>query len=149
VIVPCPVGGYDEIARLHGRALTIDGGVGTAAFDNEAQRGLAVAVCGRDLARQDQLQPGIKALRQTGPTRKAGIFKDQHAPYGLFGCNKRPGLHQFWPHIAIIIEQHGLDHRRRLRRNKAMQHFPQGRHAQRFQRFIITFAIAHILTKTD
>src|SRR5437764_1355819 len=40
VVVPGPGWGDHEIARLHRRALAIDGGIGAASLDDEAQRRL-------------------------------------------------------------------------------------------------------------
>jgi hypothetical protein len=55
---PGPGRGQDEIARLHREPFAIDGGIGSAALDDESQSGLRVPMLGRDLTWQDQLQPG-------------------------------------------------------------------------------------------
>src|SRR4249920_1235499 len=55
VIMPGPGWGHDEVARMHVGALAIDGGVGTAAFDDEAKRRLGMPVRRCDLAALDEL----------------------------------------------------------------------------------------------
>ena len=90
MIVPAPVGRENQVERMHRRPLTIDGGVGAAAFHDKAQRRLAVAVTGSNLARQDQLKSGIKPWRNRGFARKAGIFHHQHASFRLLGGYRSP-----------------------------------------------------------
>ena len=62
MIVERPRRRDDEIARMHRRALTIDRGVGAFALDHHAQRGLGVAMAGRNFARKDELQTGVQAV---------------------------------------------------------------------------------------
>ena len=58
VVVPGPGRRYDEVAGLHWKLLARDRGVGALALDDEAQRARRVPMRRRDLARQDDLQPG-------------------------------------------------------------------------------------------
>ncbi|KAG1361630.1 hypothetical protein G6F61_014249 [Rhizopus arrhizus] len=88
VVAPGPGRRDDEVARVHGGALAVDGRIGAASFHDEAQRGLRVAVAGRDLAGQDQLQAGIQALRDAGLSRQAGVLQDQDAAHGFFGSDQ-------------------------------------------------------------
>src|SRR6516162_5101413 len=55
VVVPSPGRGNHEVAGEHRRALTVDGGIGSLALDDEAQRRLRMAVRRGHLAGQDQL----------------------------------------------------------------------------------------------
>ena len=52
-------------------ALAIDRGVGAVPLDDEAQRRLRVAMRRRDLARQDQLQPGEQRAGDRGLAARA------------------------------------------------------------------------------
>ena len=60
VVVPGHVGGDDEIAGMHGRALAVDAGVGALALQHEAQRRLRVAVRARDLVGHHELHAGVE-----------------------------------------------------------------------------------------
>ena len=70
----------DEVAGFHRSALAIDGGVGALALEHEAQRGLAVAMGGRDVARHHHLNAGIERGGDFGLPAQARIFQNQHAP---------------------------------------------------------------------
>ena len=63
----------------------IEGGEGAIALHDEAQRGLGVAMAGRDLAGKDELKPCIEAGGDRGAARQAGILEDQNATFGLLG----------------------------------------------------------------
>src|SRR5258706_2278714 len=89
VVVEGPRGRDDEIARPHGGALAVDRRVGARALDDEAQRRLRMAVAGRDLARQDELQPRVQALRDARLAPPAGGLRGQHPAHPL-PCADQP-----------------------------------------------------------
>jgi hypothetical protein len=57
MVMPLAARRQHQIVLAHDRLLAIERGEGPVALHHEAQRALAVAVAGGDLARQDQLQP--------------------------------------------------------------------------------------------
>ena len=73
------------VPGMHGRALAIDRGVGTFAFHDKPQRRLRMAVAGRDLAGQDQLQSRVEAMGDRCRSTQAGILQDQYAPLRFTG----------------------------------------------------------------
>jgi hypothetical protein len=101
VVVVGPRRGDDEIARPHHRALAVDRRIGSRPLDDEAQRRLRVAVARRDLAGQDQLQPGVQALRDARFAAHAGVLEDQDAPHRLSRGDQRARLHEIGPRFAV------------------------------------------------
>ena len=94
VVVPLPVGREHQVAGRHHRALAIDRGEGAVALHDEAERALRVAVGGRDLAGEDELEAGVEARRDGGGARHARILQDQHAALGLLGADQVAGAEQ-------------------------------------------------------
>ena len=121
--MPGPGRGDDEVAGAHGGALAIDRRVGAASLDDEAQRGLGVAVAGRDLAGQDQLQAGVQALRDAGLAGQAGVLQDQHAAHGFLGADQRAGGHDVGAHV-LVLPDGGHAARRGLARHQVVQRLP-------------------------
>ena len=60
-------------------ALAVDRGIGALALDHEAQRRLRVAMAGRDLAGQDELQPRVERVRDRRGAAQARILEHEHA----------------------------------------------------------------------
>jgi hypothetical protein len=102
-------------------------GVSALPLGDEAQRRLGVAVAGRDLARKDQLQPGIECSRDRGRAAQPRVLEHQDAPFGLAGGDQRAA--------ASMIEagsprsatgpQRRRAWRSRLRRHQVAQHLPE------------------------
>ena len=90
VVVPGHRRRDDEVAVVHRRAFAVDGGVGAVALEDEAQRALAVPMCGRDLARKHQLDAGVEVGRDLRLAAQAGILEDQHPALGFFGGDQAP-----------------------------------------------------------
>ena len=112
VIVVRPRRRQDEVARVHRRALAVDGGVGALSLDDEPKRRGGVAVGARDFAGQDQLQARVQALRDARCAAQPGIFEDEDAPLGFLGGDEPPGFHQQRPQLVVPPER---GHARRLR----------------------------------
>ena len=98
VAVVMPVVGrrQDEIARLHGELLALDGRIGARALQDHADRGGYVLVVGRALAGPDQLQ----AEEDRGQRRQtigieAGIDQREDATLGLLDRHEIAGAQQF------------------------------------------------------
>ncbi len=131
VIVPGPGRRDDEIAGVHRRALAIDGGIGAAALDHKTQRRLRVAVRRRDLARQDQLQPGEQRAGDLRLPRVTRIFQDQHAAGRLHRADQPARLHQQRPHLAVISPEMRHAGVVRLGGDEMVQLLPQRRQMTR------------------
>ena len=126
VVMPGPRRRDDEITRPHRGALAVDRGVGARALDDEAQRRLRMAVARRDLGWQDELQPGVQALRDARLAAHPRVLEDQHAPHRLLGADQLASLHQVGPCVAVLPERR-LARRHRLVRDEVVQHFPERR----------------------
>ena len=63
--------------------------------------GHGVAVARRDLARQDQLQPGVQRLRDARLPAQRRVLEDQHTAHRLLGANQLAGAQQVRTHIGI------------------------------------------------
>ena len=92
VVVPGHWRCDDEITVLHQSAFAIDRSVCTGTVKHEPQRRLAMAVGRGHLARQYQLQPGIKRGCDLAFTPQPWIFQNQNTPLCLFGRYKSAGL---------------------------------------------------------
>src|SRR6185436_2744131 len=97
VVVPGPRRGDDEVARAHRGALAIDRGIGTRALHDEAQRRLGMTVARCDLARQDELQAGVEALRHARLAAHARVLEDEHAPDRFLRGDELARLHEIGP----------------------------------------------------
>src|ERR1700678_1490635 len=77
VIVKSPRGRENQVARMHGYALAIHGGVSAFAFNDETQCAshMAMTIC--ELTGQYQLQTGVNALRDARSAWVTGIFQHQ------------------------------------------------------------------------
>ncbi len=106
VIVPGPAWRDDEIARAHHRSLALHRGVGAAALDDEAQRGLRMAVRRRDLAGQNKLHAGEQRVGHRGMPAQARVLQDQHAALGLLRGDQAAGLHQVGAHDVVVVPKH-------------------------------------------
>jgi hypothetical protein len=126
VVVEGPRRRDDEVARVHGDLFAVHRGVGAVAVQDEAQRGLRVAVRRRDLAWQDQLQSGVQAVRDAGASAQAGVFQHQHAALGLARRDELAAFLQPGPDRRPV-PQVGLAGRVGQGRDQPVQHFPQGR----------------------
>ena len=102
MVMPLPIGRQHQVEGAHHRALAIDGGMGSLAFHDKAQRRLGVAMAGRHLTGQDQLQPGIEAIGDGRSTGQPRIFQDQHPPLGLLGRDHAAGAQQIVSRRGII-----------------------------------------------
>jgi hypothetical protein len=100
VVVPAPAGGDDEVAGTHPDALATDGRVGALALYDETQRVGGVPVRGRDLARQDRLQPGEERGRDEARPGQGRVFEHEHAPLGLPRRYQLAGAHEKRPRVA-------------------------------------------------
>ena len=105
VVVPGPGRGDDEIAGLHRRALAVDRGIGAVPLDDEAQRRLRVAVRRRDLARQDQLQPGEQRAGDRGLALETRVFSISTRRVASCAVISPPDLHQVRPHLAVMPDR--------------------------------------------
>ena len=85
MVVPRPVGGSDEVTRLHLRLFPRYGGVGAAAFDHHAQCRRHMAVGRRDLAGHDELHAAEQGLSDARAAVQTGIQVHQDASLGLLG----------------------------------------------------------------
>ena len=94
MIMKCPRRRNDEIARMHRDLLAVDRRVGPLALNNETQGRGRVPVAGGYLARQDQLQAGIKTGCNLGAPSNTWVLQHQHAAFRFVRGNQRPGLHQ-------------------------------------------------------
>ncbi|MNS99432.1 hypothetical protein D3C72_1338340 [compost metagenome] len=101
VVVPLAARRQHQVEGLHHRLLAVHRGIGAAALHDEAQGALGMAVSGRDLARQDQLQTGVEAGRDRRQTRQAGVFEDQHPALGLLGADQIARPHQVFAGLVI------------------------------------------------
>ncbi|KWF32772.1 hypothetical protein WL86_29905 [Burkholderia diffusa] len=110
VVVPRPRRSDDEVARLHGRAFTIDRSPCAFAFYDEAQRRLRMTMTGGDLARKNQLESGIERRRDSRFAWQTGILKHEYASHRLLGGNELPSLHDEWADI-LVAPQSGNDPR--------------------------------------
>ena len=100
VVVPAPLRRDDHVVRRHRHRRPIDGGQRPPALDDEADRGLAVAVARRDLAGQHQLKPGIERLRRPHGAGEARVLQDQHAAEGILRADQTAGFHQPRPQFV-------------------------------------------------
>jgi hypothetical protein len=64
-----------------------------------------VAVAGRHLTGQDELQPGIQRLRDGGLAAQGRVLQDQHAAHGFFRCDGFAGTHQEWAHLLVLPQR--------------------------------------------
>ena len=136
VVVPGPARRDDEIARLHGRLLALDRGVGAAAFDDEAQRALGVAVRRSHLARHDELQPGVQGVRDLRGALQPGVLEDQHPALGLFRADVLGRFEHRRPYLGIGPAVRHTD-RRRDRRHQRFEPGPQRCHVLRMDAFVV------------
>ena len=143
VVVPGPGRRDDEVARVHGGALAAHRGVGALAVDDEAQRRLHVAVRRRDLARHDELQPGIERLRDRRAARDRRVLQHQHAAHGLLGGDELGRFHQQRADLVVAPER-GHAGRLRLARHQRMQRFPQRREMQRADALVVVAAFGGV-----
>jgi hypothetical protein len=126
VVVPGPRGRDDEIARVHRHALAIHRGVRARAFDDEAQRGLRMPVARRDLAGQDQLQPGVQRVRDGRGTAQRRVLEDEDAPLRFRRRDQLARFHDVGADVAVF-PQRGNAGRGGSRRDQRAEHFPQRR----------------------
>src|SRR5882757_2339593 len=116
MVVPVPGWRDNEVARVHQRFLTVNGGEGVGAFDDEAQRILGVTVCRRYVAWHHELEPSIQRARDRRFPAHAGVLQDEHATLSLARCDELARLHQKGTGVVIMPD---MRHRRtvRLRRD--------------------------------
>ncbi|MGY4354168.1 hypothetical protein ACVW0J_000661 [Bradyrhizobium sp. i1.7.7] len=109
---------------LHRGALAVDRGVSALAFEHEAQRRLAVAVCGRDVAGHHHLHAGIERGRDFRLAAQAGVLQHQHAPLGFLGRDQSACFRHV---VADDVEfpQMRPAGAPRLRRDQIAHHRPQ------------------------
>ena len=126
MVVPGPRGRDHEIARPHRGPLAVDRGVGALAFDDEAQRALGVAMAGRDLARQDELQAGEERMRDARGRvlTQRRVLQNQHATLGLGRGDQTSRFHQHRADFVVVPQRRGLG-RTRLDGLDSLQHLPQ------------------------
>ncbi|MNV79707.1 hypothetical protein D3C71_1732740 [compost metagenome] len=86
-----------------------------------------MAVAGRDLAGQDQLQSCVQALRDAGLARQAGVLQDEDAAHGFFGGDERAGRHDVVAHVVVLPEGRYAA-RGGLAGHQIVQGLPQGGH---------------------
>ncbi|MCY1309916.1 hypothetical protein D9M70_600580 [compost metagenome] len=86
-----------------------------------------MAMAGRDLAGQDQLQAGVQALRDAGLAGQAGVLQDEHAPHGFLGADERAGGHDVVAYVVVFPES-GHAARRGFARHQVVQRLPEGSH---------------------
>jgi hypothetical protein len=120
----------DEIARVHGGALAIDGRVGAAAFDDEPQRGGGMTMATCRFARKNELQPGVQAVGDLRRAAKAGILQHEHPPLRFLRREQPSRFHQQRPH-RIVAPERSNHLRRRCRREAQLEHLPQRPHVVR------------------
>jgi len=99
-------------------------GVRARAFDDEAQRRLRVAVARGDLARQDQLQAGVQALRDAGFARMPGFSRISTRRIASLAVISLPASIRYG-RACFVLPQGGPASRRRLVGNELVQHLPQ------------------------
>ena len=85
MVVPAPVGGQDEIARVHRNALAIDDRVAAPSLDDQAQRRRGMAVGPGNLARHHDLDVGDE--RVAGDPGQFGVGQAQYPAFGLRGAD--------------------------------------------------------------
>ena len=105
VIVIGPGRRQDEVARVHGRPLAVDRGVGALSFDDEPKRRGGMAMGARDFAGQNQLQAGVQALRDSRRAVQARVFEHDDAPLGFLGGDQPAGFHQKRPQLLVPPER--------------------------------------------
>ena len=129
VVVEGPRRRDDEVAVAHRRPLAVDRGVRAFAVENETQRRLGVAMRRRDLARQDQLQPGVERLGDARPAAQRRVLEDEDTALGFLGADQPARFQHVRPDL-VVAEVDRCDRASRLGRNEGAQHLPERRHAQ-------------------
>ena len=124
VVVERPRRRDDEVTRMHGGPLTVDGGICAFAFDDKAQRRLAVTVTRRNLAGQDQLQAGVQAVGDRRRAAQTRVLHHQHAPLSFTGGDEAAGLHQVRAHLLVAPQRRHAG-RGRCRRHQVAESLPQ------------------------
>ena len=114
----------DEVARMHGGPLTVDGGIRAFTFDDKAQRRLGVAVARRNLAGQDQLQAGVQTVGDRRRAAQSRVLHHQHTPLRFAGGDEAAGLHQVRAHLLVAPQRRHAG-RGRCRRHQAAESLPQ------------------------
>ena len=127
MIVRRPIRGDDEITRRHECLFALDGGIGALPVEHETDRGRGVPMRGRNLARQDHLDPGKQRVGGAGFAAQRRIFQDQHAALGLLGGDQTAGFHDQRFHVAEMPDR-GLAARRRLVGHERVHDLPQRPH---------------------
>jgi hypothetical protein len=134
----------DEVAGLHRGALAVDRGVGALAFEDEAQRRLAVPVGGRDVAGHHHLNSRKQRGCHLRLAAQARIFQDQHATLGFL---RRDQLARFRHVVADRVELPEMRPARafRLRRDDVAHHVPQRRETFAFDLPVERLALRRLL----
>jgi hypothetical protein len=127
VVVPCARRRDDEVARMHRRALAVDRRIRAFAFDDEAQRGLRMAMRGRDLARQDELQPAIERARDRRLAAQAGILEHEDAALRFLRRDEPAGLEHVRTDGFVAPERRHAG-RPRLGNHEVAEHVPERGH---------------------
>ena len=123
MIVKRPRRRDDEIAGMHRRALAVDGRIRAVAFDDKAQRRLAVPMARRDLTGKNELQSRVERMRDRRRAAQSRILQHEHAPLGFLCRDQRAGFEQMLAHDGIA-PQRGHARRSRRLRNEIAQHLP-------------------------
>src|SRR3954451_8617080 len=146
VIVPAHRRRDHKVAGRHHRALAIDGGMGTLAFEDEAQRGLRMAMRRRDFAGEHGLNAGEEGGRDSRLPAEARIFQDKYATLRFFCADQ---LARFRHALADRIEtpEERLARALRLRGDQGAEHVPQSRQIFTVDLFVESLALGRLLDR--
>src|SRR4029450_4275333 len=108
MVVPCPIGLGEKIARIHNHGLAIGGRVGSAAFDDEAQRRVGVSVGRRCFSGEDDLKshanrPAARLQPDIAPER-VGAYPHHVRRFHERGINVRPAPELRFYAVGIVSE---------------------------------------------
>ena len=126
----------DKVAGPHDGLLALDLGIGALAVEDEADRRRGVAVRRRDLARHDELEPGIERLRDARLAAQRRVLQHQHPARRLLRADQRAGLVDERLHVLEMPDRRRADGLR-LVRDDVLEHLPERGHVELGQPVVI------------
>ena len=124
VVVIGPGWSENEVAGVHRRSLTFNGGICTIALHDQTQRSGCMPMRRRHLSWKNELKAGMKSVCDLGFILDSRIRENQHPPIRFFCGDQFAGFHEKRPHLFITPQcRNSLGPR--LNRNDVRKIFPE------------------------